>query len=58
MTNLDLFQNLSYSHDTQIIIKIFLYSFLPSIKMSGKSINFEDKKSTKAIFTKTKNYLR
>ena len=25
--------------------------------MSGKSINFEDKKSTKAIFTTTRNYL-
>ena len=25
--------------------------------MSGKSINFEDKKSPKAIFTKARNYL-
>ena len=26
--------------------------------MTGKSINFEDKKSTKAIFTKTRNLFK
>ena len=39
---------------TQIIIKKFYFFSLQYIRMSGKNINFNDKKSRKASFTKTK----
>ena len=38
----------------QITIKIFLHFFLASIRMSGKSINFDDKKINKINFSKNK----
>ena len=37
-----------------IIIKNFLHFFQQSIRMSGKSINFEDKKINKSTFYKKK----
>ena len=40
--------------DTQITIKIFLLHFSPSIKISRKSINFDDKKISKSHFCKNK----
>ena len=54
MTDLDLFQNVSSSQDTQTIIKNFCTFFLPSIRMSGKSINFDDTKIDKSNFYKNK----
>ena len=36
--------------------KKFFFSLL-YIRMSGKNINFDDKKSRKAAFTKTKEYI-
>ena len=53
MTLIDPSQNIRCSHDTQNIIKKFLL-FLPSIRMSGKSKNFEDKKVNKSNFYKNK----
>ena len=38
--------------------KILLVFFLPSIRMSVKNINFEDKKIKKVISTKTEKYSR
>ena len=39
----------------QIIIKIFyIFFFQPNKRMSGKSINFEDKKINKSTFKKKK----
>ena len=38
--------------DTQITIKIFLHFFQLSIRINGKSINFEDKKTNKSNFYK------
>ena len=40
--------------DIQITIKKF---FLTRIKTSGKNIDFDDKRSTKVPFIKTKSYL-
>ena len=40
--------------DTQITIKIFYIFFQPSIRMNGKSINFDDKKINKSTFYKNK----
>ena len=41
--------------DTQITIKIFLHVFFqPSIRMTNKTINFEDKKINKSNFYKNK----
>ena len=44
----------------QIIHKIpkslYKKKISPSIRMSGKSINFDDKKSAKVIFRKTRKY--
>ena len=54
MTDLDLFQNVSSSQDTQTITKNFCTFFLPSIRMSGKSINFDDTKIDKSNFYKNK----
>ena len=36
----------------------YLFFFLPSIRMSVKNINFEDKKIKKVISTKTEKYSR
>ena len=41
--------------DTQITIIFFYIFFQPSIKLNGKSINFEDKKINKSNFYKNKN---
>ena len=41
-------------HDTQIVIKNFLHFFQQSIRMSGKSINFEYKIIDKTTFYKNK----
>ena len=49
MTSIGLFQKISYLHNAQIIIKKCFTFFSPSIRMSGKSINFEDKKIKKII---------
>ena len=38
----------------QIIINFFLHFFLQSIRMSGKSRNFEDKNINKTTFYKNK----
>ena len=38
----------------KIIIKNFNFSFLQYIRMSGKNINFNDKKMKKSIFYKNK----
>ena len=40
--------------DTPITKKKFLHIFQPSIRMNGKSINFEDKKINKSTFYKNK----
>ena len=48
--------NLLTRHPNYYIKKNYIF-FSPSIRMSRKSINFEDKKSTKVISTKAKNYL-
>ena len=50
----------SYSHDTQNIIKKkkFYIFFSPSITMSGKSINFVDKKIKKSNFYKNKKLFK
>ena len=50
---------MTYSQDTQIIIKKLFLFYLPSIRMSGKNIDIEDKKINKSNFYKKKqNYLR
>ena len=41
--------------DTQITVKIFFIFFSSSIKMSGKSINFDNKKINKSCLYKNKN---
>ena len=42
-------------HDTSNYYKIFFtFFFEPSIRMNGKSINFEDKKINKSTFYKSK----
>ena len=46
-----------YKLNTQITITIFLYFFQLGIKMSNKTITFEDKKVNKSNFYKTQNYL-
>ena len=38
----------------KIIIKIFYFFSLVNIRMSGKNINFNDKKNKKSIFYKNK----
>ena len=44
-----------YLHDTPNYYKFFFYIFFqPSIRMSGKSINFEDKKISESNFCKNK----
>ena len=50
-TYIDLFLNIAYLHNTQFI---FLHFFSPSVRMSGKSINFDDKKINKSNFSKNK----
>ena len=40
--------------DTQITIKFFYIFFQPSIRITGKSINFDDKKINKSNFYKNK----
>ena len=43
---------------TKIIIKTsFAFFSLQYIKMSGRDINFDDKKIKKVSFTKTKKYI-
>ena len=37
---------------------MFLHFFQPGIRISGKSINFEDKKINKSIFYKNKNIFK
>ena len=44
-----------YLHDTPNYYKFFFYIFFqPSIRMSGKRINFEDKKISESNFCKNK----
>ena len=40
--------------DTQININFFTFFFQPSIRMSGKNINFDDKKISRCNFYKNK----
>ena len=40
--------------DTQITINFFYIFFLPSIRINGKIINFDDKKINKSNFYKNK----
>ena len=42
----------------QIIIKKFDIIYLPSMRMSGKGINFEDKKTSKSNIYKNKKLLK
>ena len=44
--------------DMYITIKIFYIFVSDSIRMSRKSVNFDDRKINKIISIKTKNYLR
>ena len=44
----------SKSQDMQTNIKKFLHFFLPNIRMSGKTINFDDKKISKSNFYRNK----
>ena len=58
ITYIDLSQNITYSQNTQIDIKTFFTFFLPSIRISGKSINFGDKKINKSNFYKDKKLFK
>ena len=44
ITSIDPSQNIIYSQGTQIIITKNLHFFSPSVRLSGKSITFGDKK--------------
>ena len=58
MTSIDLSENIIYSQDNQIIMKFFFTFFSPNIRISGRSINFEDKKIKKSNFYKNKNLFK
>ena len=57
INSIDLFKNINYLQQTQIIIQKD-YFFSPSIRMSEKSINFDDKKIDKSNFYKNKNIFK